>query len=312
MIDYNDTAFARVSLEHWRTLAAVVDEGGYARAAEALGKSQSTISHGIQRLEELLETRVLKIDGRRAVLTDVGRVVLRRARFLLNEAAGIERVAHALAVGVEPEITIAVDPVLPNQVLLPALGGFTKQHPDTRIELVETGIPDITETLVKGHAQLAVTPMVPEGWLGSRLIELETVCVAHPGHPLHALEGALTKRDLRQYRQLVVRESGSHRADRAEWLSSAQSLTVTTRGTWIQALCHGLGFAWCPKIKIKRELDEGLLKPLPLGRGGSRFVSLYLVFADEEGAGPATHALAKYIEAEAVAVSEESSSMSVW
>ena len=54
MIDDKHTGFAKVSLDHWRALEKVVDKGGYARAAEALGKSQSTVSHSIQRLEELL------------------------------------------------------------------------------------------------------------------------------------------------------------------------------------------------------------------------------------------------------------------
>ncbi len=50
MIDDMHGGFARVSLDHWRALAMVVDEGGYARAAAALGKSQSTVSHSLLRL----------------------------------------------------------------------------------------------------------------------------------------------------------------------------------------------------------------------------------------------------------------------
>ncbi|MGD9264422.1 MAG: LysR family transcriptional regulator, partial [Lysobacterales bacterium] len=86
----------RVSLEHWRAMIAVVDAGGYAAAAEALGKSQSTVSHAIQRLEQALGTAVFKIQGRRAVLTAVGEMALRRARALLDEASDIERMATTL------------------------------------------------------------------------------------------------------------------------------------------------------------------------------------------------------------------------
>ena len=296
MIDEKSSVIARVSLEHWRALVAVVDEGGYARAAEALGKSQSTVSHSIQRLEELLEARTLRIEGRRAVLTDLGRVVLRRARFLLEEAADIERVAHTLATGVEPEVCIAVDTIFPNQILLPAFGEFGKAFPDTRIELVETVISGVAEMLVGGQVQVAITPVVPQGWLGDRLIELEMVCVAHPEHPLHGLNRQVNERDLSQHRQLVVRESGERRTHRAGWLSSEQRLTVSTMSTRIQALCQGLGFAWCPLLKIKRELEQDMLKPLPLVHGGRRFANLYLVLADEVGAGPATHAITRHIE----------------
>jgi DNA-binding transcriptional LysR family regulator len=312
LVDSKFTPPASVSLEHWRALVAVVDEGGYARAAEALGKSQSTVSHGIQRLEELLGTRVLRIEGRRAVLTDVGEVVLRRARYLLDEAGDIERVARRLAQGVEAEVCVAIDTVFPNQVLLPAVGKFSGQYPDTRIEIVETVISGVSELLISGQAQLAVTPEVPQGRLGSRLIELEMVCVARPDHPLHTLGRPINERDLGQHRQLVVRESGAARTHRAGWLSSEQRLTVSTMGTRIQALCQGLGFAWCPVLKIQRELEQGLLKPLQLSRGGSRFASLYLVFADEQGAGPATHSLARHIESEVASVVEKGLRKSVW
>lgn len=296
MSDPKKKLSAKVSLEHWRALASVVDAGGYANAAEALGKSQSTVSHSIQRIEELLGTRVLKIQGRKAVLTEVGKVALRRARFLLDEAADLERVAHTLAAGIEAEIHLAVDTIFPNQILLPAFRAFSEEFSNTRIELFETVISGVSEMLLQGQVHLAITPIVPQGWLGDRLIELEMCCVAHPEHPLHQMSRPLNERDLRQHCQVVVRESSEQRSHEAGWLGSEQRLTVSTMGTRIQALCSGLGFAWSPVFKITRELETGLLKPLPLERGGKRFVVLYLVLADEQGAGPATRAMARHIE----------------
>ena len=43
------------TLEQWRLLAAVVDHGGFAQAAEQLQKSQSTVSHGVKQLQQALE-----------------------------------------------------------------------------------------------------------------------------------------------------------------------------------------------------------------------------------------------------------------
>lgn len=312
MIDTEKRPTNRVSLDHWRALAAVVDEGGYAKAAEALGKSQSTVSHSVQRLEQLLQTRVMRIEGRRAVLTEVGRVALRRARYLLQEAADIERQVDTLNAGVEPEVNIAVDAIIPDQVLLPALGRCADQYPDTRIELFETAESGATDLLVAGGVQLAVTPDVPRGWLASRLMDLEMVCVAHPGHPLHALGRPLGERDLGMHRQLLVRESGAAGRPGAAWLSSERRTTFSSMGTRIQALCLGLGYAWCPVLKIGRELEQGLLKPLSFSRAGRRLINLYIVFADEQGAGPATHALANHIEAEAAAVTGRIGTKFVW
>lgn len=66
----------KITLEQWQTLVAVVDRGGYARAAEALGKSQSAVSYAIARLEEHLGLAVFRIEGRRAQLTEAGRAPL--------------------------------------------------------------------------------------------------------------------------------------------------------------------------------------------------------------------------------------------
>lgn len=296
-----------ITLEQWRTLAAVVDEGGYARAAEALDKSQSTVSHHIQRLEDLLGTRVLRIEGRRAVLTEVGKVALRRARTLLAEAGDIETVARTLAAGVEAEVHIAVDTAFPNQIILPAFHQFTAAYPHTRIELYETVITGFADRLATGEIQLAVSPQLPQDALGDHLLELEFACVAHPEHPLHRLGRPVTEDDLRRHRQIVVRETDPRRETNPGWLGAEQRLTVGTMGTRIQALCQGLGFAWSPLFKIGRELESGLLKPLPLVEGARRVASIYLLFADRQGAGPATLALAGHIRQQVAVLCEAQS-----
>ena len=55
----------RISLEQWAAFKAVVDEGSFAKAAEVLNKSQSSVSYTISKMEELLPTPVLEQQGRR-------------------------------------------------------------------------------------------------------------------------------------------------------------------------------------------------------------------------------------------------------
>lgn len=295
MFDISAENTTKVTLDQWRSLVAVVDQGGYARAAEALGKSQSTVSHSIQRLEQALGTAVLKIKGRKAVLTDIGNAALRRARLLLDEAADIERMAYTLSAGVEAEINLAVDAVFPNQLLLPALAGFANIYPGTRVELFESVISGASDLVRHGRVQMAISPHVPQGWLGDHLVRLEFACVASPDHPLHKLDREITERDLHRHRQLVVRDSGERRDLNVAWLGSGQRFTFSTMGTRIQALCQGLGFSWSPLLKIRNELEQGLLKPLPLEHGSQKYVDVYLIITDAEGAGPATLALAEFI-----------------
>src|SRR5690606_27535069 len=75
----------RVTLEQWAVLQAVVEEGSFARAAEALNKSQSAVSYALKDMQQQLPVEVLTLKGRKAELTEAARLLLRRASALLEE-----------------------------------------------------------------------------------------------------------------------------------------------------------------------------------------------------------------------------------
>ena len=79
----------RVTLEQWRSALAVADHGGFAAAATALHKSQSSVSHAVAQLSAQLAVPVFRTQGRRAVLSDEGRMLLERARRLLSDAGAL-------------------------------------------------------------------------------------------------------------------------------------------------------------------------------------------------------------------------------
>jgi DNA-binding transcriptional LysR family regulator len=284
----------RISLEQWRALVAVVDCGGYAQAAAALNKSQSAVTYAMQKLEASLEVKVFQIRGRKAALTDAGQLLYRRAHLLLEEAGGIERAAHTLAAGWEAEIALAVEVLFPTWLLLRCLDLFGRESPLTRIELFETVLDGTPEALRTGAVDLAISPVIPDGFTGESLLPVRFVAAAHPQHPLHALGRELTMRDLRKHRHLVVRDTGSRRDQRTS-VESAQRWTVTNMTTSIGAACRGYGYAWFPEDKIRDELASGVLKTLPLRGGSERMAPLYLVVADADGAGPGTRRLAQII-----------------
>ncbi len=285
----------RITLEQWRALLAVVDEGGYAQAAEALHKTQSSISYAIHKLEDLLGVQVLEVRGRKAHLTDTGAMLVRRARLLLEEAGELEAAAGRLAGGWEAEVRLAVDHLFPQTCLFRVLDRFSAQAPQTRIQLYETVLSGNEEALLEGQVDLAITPVVPVGFLGDVLLPVRFVAVAHPQHPLHALGRELGYEDLRAHRQLVIRDSAVRSSRDAGWLAAEQRWTVSHMANSIRAVSLGLGFAWFPEHAIVEELADGLLQPLPLREGGHRHAQLHLVYADRDYAGPATQALAELL-----------------
>ena len=59
----------------------------------------------------------------------------------------------------------------------------------------------------------------------------------------------------------------------------------------------GLGYAWYPEQNIREELASGALLPLPLAEGRERYVTLYLIYADADAAGPGSRRLGEIIRA---------------
>ena len=286
-------ATPRVSLEQWRALVAVVDGGSYSKAADALHKSQSSITYALQQLESDLGVKAFKIEGRKAVLTPTGQLLYRRARYLLDESAQLERSAQRLSAGWEAELRLAIEVVFPTWLLLACLDRFGQESPNTRIEVIESVIGHRADALLKGQADLAIFAGVPAGFSGEPLMRLRFILVAHPNHPLHKLKRKLSMRDLRSYRHLTVRETSPDRAT-ASWMETVQRWTVSDLSTSIEAARSGYGFALLPEEKIRSELRAGTLKTLPV-EGSERYAELYLVFADREHAGPGAQRMAEII-----------------
>lgn len=277
----------KTSLEQWQCLLAVVDQGSYAKAAEALHKSQSSVSYAIQKLEQRLGIPVFTLQGRKAELTATGRQLYHRSRALLDEALSLEGAARTAAAGWEAELRIVVDTLFPQDILLDTLAELAENCPNTRIECIETVLSGAEEALMERRCDLAITGLVPAGFMGDLLMRVRFVAVAHRDHPLLQQRRTLGYQDLRQYRQLVVRDSGQRRRRDSGWLEAPQRLTVSRMDLSARAVAMGLGFAWLPDTVIRDELASGLLQPLPLTEGGERFVDLFLIFPNREIAGPA-------------------------
>src|SRR6266849_1102666 len=192
-------SITKITLDQWAALAAVVEAGGYAKAAEELHKSQSSVTYAVQQLESLLGVKAFEIKGRKAVLTPQGQLLYRRARVLLDEAASSEKAAKSASAGWEAEIRIAGEIVFPAWLLLKCFDKLNAESPHTRIEYFESVIAGTNELLLGGRVDLAITVTIPEGFTGALLMPLRMLLVAHPAHPLHQLGRPLTMRDLRAH-----------------------------------------------------------------------------------------------------------------
>ena len=218
---------SKVSLDQWRALQSVVDCGGFAQAAVQLHRSQSSVSYAVNRLQALLGVKLLHIEGRKAVLSEAGKVLLQRSRQLLADASAIEQQAHHLEQGWEAEIRLAVETAYPKQMLMDALNAFVPVGKDTRIRLQEVVLSGAEDVLLNAEADLVVTPFIPQGFLGEELVRVNFIAVAKPDYPLHQLDREITMHDLNAETHIVVSDSGSKSLD-AGWISDSRRWQVAS------------------------------------------------------------------------------------
>ena len=283
----------KVSLEQWRALLAVIDAGGYAKAAELLNKSQSAVSYAISQLEQALDVKVFNLQGRKAVATPAGELLYRRAKLLLEQAERLEKSAGCLAIHVEPIVKVAVDIIVPPLKVLYCLSLFAKDFPDTRVEYFETVLSGTEDALLKRQVDIAIGGLVPTGFIGEKVMTAKFHGVSSPDHPLQLLARAVTYEDMRQHRQIIVRDSGQYRRHTVGWQEAEQRWTVSHIKTSLEAIRMGLGYAWLPDAYTQADIESGRIKYLPVEIDSEREVTVYLTFADKEFAGPATRKLAE-------------------
>ncbi|MBN0988028.1 LysR family transcriptional regulator [Amphritea pacifica] len=288
----------KVTLEQWRMLKAVVEHGGFAHAAEVVHKSQSSIHHAIQKMELMLEVKLLEVKGRKAHLTDAGRLLLQRAEHLLESAANIDSLAASLNAGVEPEISIAVDQTFPPEYIGTVLEQFSQEYPNTRIQLYETVLSGAAEALNRGQVDLAIAGSGVSHFMAEPLFSVDFIAVASPDHPIfkhYSKNRPLQIDDLVHYRQLVTRDSALDKSVDSGWLKADERWTVSNISTSVEMICRGMGFAWIPVTRISRLLNQGALLPVPLEMGRCRKMTLQLYYARHDRMGPGIKRVAELL-----------------
>jgi DNA-binding transcriptional LysR family regulator len=271
-------------------LAAVIDQGGFAQAAASLHRSQSAVSYAVARLQEALDTPLLAIEGRRAVLTPHGEVLLKRARALLRDLDTLESLARQLKKGWESELRIVVDAAFPRERLMSIIAELQRLCPDTQMQLSDAVLSGAEDAITDNLADVVVTTRVPTGTLGQWLMDITFVAVARSDHPLNRSEHPLSAGDLARHVQAVVRDSGLRHPRDEGWLGAEHRCTVSSLESSLATVEAGLAFAWLPRHVVDASLRTGTLRQLPLAFGATRNMPLYLVLVRPELVGPAARA----------------------
>ena len=136
----------KTTLDELQAFVAVVDTGSITAASELLGLTISATSRTLGRLEEKLQTTLLRRTTRRLELTEEGMTFLPHARTIL---ASVDEAEEQMAARrMRPVGRLRVDAATPFMlhILVPLLDGFHTRYPDVQLELNSNeGIVDLIE-----------------------------------------------------------------------------------------------------------------------------------------------------------------------
>lgn len=195
------------TLDQLRVLTAIADTGSFSAAGRRLGRVQSAISQAVATLEEMQGVTLFDRSGFRPALTDVGRVLVTQARSVLASAARFEAVAAGTRVGLEPELAVAIDPLVPTAAFIDSLHALRVAFPYLPVSFSTEGLGGAERRLRRDEAALAfcvLLPNVSEDVAALPLLSIDLVPVVSPAHPLAGLGRPATTADLEEHVQLVL------------------------------------------------------------------------------------------------------------
>ena len=244
----------------------IAESGTFSAAADALHVAQSALSRHVKELEEELGGALLDRGSRGVTLSDSGKVLFERAKFILSqfEEAGSEVRAH------NKELTGTVRLMAPSsigQVLFePLVDRFLGQFPKVRLELSEGLWNDAASRLRTGAVDLAIMgsatsdyieleplareQMVLVGRVGDPLVAKPSVAVdALAGLPL--LMPELTLETIRRFAPEV-----SSKLEVRIFVESAPAIRAL--------VAAGRGYAVVPKSVLLGRLESRMIAGVPI------------------------------------------------
>lgn len=285
------------SFDQLRVLIAVVEAGSLAGAGRQLGRATSAVSYAIANLEAQLGVVLFRRQGtRRLVLSEAGRVVLAEARSLARGLDGLKAKVRGLSDGLEAELSLAVDVMLPTARLVAALTRFQAAYPTVAVRLHVEALGAVTQLLLDGVASLGICgPLhAPEGGMvQTSLPGVTMVPVAAPGHPLAA--GRMAPGAAQAHLQLVLTDRSRLTEGRDFGVIAARTWRLADLGAKHALLRAGAGWGNMPEPMVGEDLAAGRLVRLDLPEWPGTLYPLAIVHPADRPPGPAARWLMAWL-----------------
>ena len=279
------------TLDQIAVFLAIVETGSFAGAARKLGRATSVISYAIANLESQLGINLFVRAGTaKPKLTEAGRAIMSDSRGLAIALDGLLAKARGLTQGLEAEVSLVVDVMLPACQLVEALDEFSRKFPTVALRLKVEALGAVTQAVIEGAAAFGISgplempsDLLARGPAGS----VEMIPVAAPSHPLAQMPGIIGASATRDHIQLVLTDRSQLTADRDFGVLAVKSWRLADLGAKHALLLAGLGWGNMPEPMVREDLKQCRLVALKIETPGGLVYPLHSVYRSDTPPGPA-------------------------
>ncbi|BCH29757.1 LysR family transcriptional regulator [Mesorhizobium sp. L-8-10] len=259
---------ANPTLDQLQVFLAVAEQGSFSAAARKLNRAQSVISYTIANLETQLDLKLFLREGvREPRLTPEGQAMLVDARRIAGALQAIRARARGLKQGIEAELAIAVDVVLPAPALVKVLKTFDAQFPTVPLRLSIGAIGIVWQQLLARQCDVSFGGQalnLSDELAAIRIGETTMVPVAAPDHPLALYPGRVPLSVVRDHIQLVVSDVSKMTEGQDFGVYAYRTWRMTDTATKRNLILSGLGWGGLPLWMIEADVAVGRLVKLDL------------------------------------------------
>jgi DNA-binding transcriptional LysR family regulator len=252
------------SLQELACFDAVISEGGFQAAAAKLHRTHPAVYAAVKNLERRVGVDLLDRSQYRVVLTPAGEALRREAAIILRQAGILETLVEQLARGQESDLRVVIGDLAPTATVLRPLKKFFAGWPQTRLHLHFEAIGGPEERLLAGEADLIIHQADKSDarfeWLD--LARVTLVPVAAAGYLRTPITSNLSAEKMKDYVQIIIRDSARQPARDYFVIKEAPSWTVADQHTKKELILQGMGWGHMPLHLIDKELHSGKLVSL--------------------------------------------------
>lgn len=251
------------TLKQLKYLCAVAEHQHFGNAAKACHVSQSTLSAGIQELEDTLNVSLVERNNRNVLLTGLGQDVVARSHNILVDVEDLVAMCDASGEPFTGKLRLGVIPTIAPFLLPKLLRQMRAKYPEFKLFIREGLSEPLVDALHAGELDilLLALPFPADNVDVMPLLEDEFLLASPANHPL-ATKGDLKTADLKG-EDLLLLEDGhclrEHALEACKLRDNQISVPyqATSLSTIVQMVANGIGITLLPKMAVDAGITSG-------------------------------------------------------